>query len=160
MSARSDENTTTIRRLNDEVMNGGRLELIPELYAAELVSRRRGMPSLAALAPGPPRDHIAPTERLALRIAAIRTAFPDWRSEVFAIVADGDTVVARYELSGTHRGPLFGIEPTGRAVHLDEVVFYRLQHRRIVEDWAMADELGLLLQLDATHIVTSGLRGS
>lgn len=156
MSADSARNASVIRRLNDEVMNGGRLELISELYAADLVSHRRGMPSLAALVQpqsGTAGAGVSPTERLALRMRAIRLAFPDWRSEIRAIVAEGESVVARYELTGTHSGTLFGIEPTGRPVRIDEVVFYRLRDQRIVEDWAMADELGLLLQLDATRII-------
>lgn len=92
----------------------------------------------------------SPLDQLSRRFAGLRLAFPDWRSEIRDLVADGDLVAVRYALSGTHRGPLFGAAPTGRSVSLDEVVFYRFVHTTIQEDWAMGDELALLVQLGLT----------
>src|SRR5262245_9425022 len=62
-------------------------------------------------------------------------AFPDWRFSLLALVAEGDLVVAHMPYSGTHRGAIVGVEPTGRSCTVDEVVIFRLDGGRIVEAW-------------------------
>src|SRR5262245_58302963 len=44
-----------------------------------------------------------------------RRAFPDQRNEIHALHLAGDSVIAEFDLLGTHLGPLRGIPPTGRA---------------------------------------------
>src|SRR5919202_3942707 len=50
------------------------------------------------------------------RGAAMRAGFPDWRSELHMLVAEGDIVVERFTASGTHTGEFMGVAPTGRTV--------------------------------------------
>ena len=46
--------------------------------------------------------------------ASSRTAFADQRNEVIAIHHADDGVIVEFDLLGTHTGPLFGMDPTGR----------------------------------------------
>jgi len=67
--------------------------------------------------------------------------------EVEDLVAEGDKVMSRVSLTGTHSGELEGIPPTGRTFTLSEFTVLRLEEGRIVEEWEILDELGLMHQL-------------
>lgn len=81
--------------------------------------------------------------------AALRAAFPDLQAEVHDQVAEGDRVVTRKTLRGTHRGAFLGVPPTGRTVALAVIDILRVSGGRIAEHWGVADQLGLLVQLGA-----------
>jgi predicted ester cyclase len=49
--------------------------------------------------------------------------------------------------SGTHRGEVLDLPPTGRAVRVSEMVFFRINDGRIVEAWEEWDEHGMRRQL-------------
>jgi predicted ester cyclase len=118
------QNKAVVRRLIDEVMNAGRMDVIDDLYA----------PTLARAA----RRWIAP----------FRASFPDMSMEVVDLIAEGDRVVGRFRCSGTHLGEWRGHAPTGRRFErIDEVYFFRLNEGRIVHAWGLEDTLGRLEQL-------------
>jgi steroid delta-isomerase-like uncharacterized protein len=82
------------------------------------------------------------------RAAALLTAFPDLDLERLDLVIDGDRHADRWVLSGTHRGPLFGIAPTGRRIRVEGCTFTRLgADGLVVEDVHMSDVAGLMAQL-------------
>lgn len=117
-------NKATVRRLVEEVINGGRLEVIEELYA----------PGLAASA----REWIAP----------FLASFPDARMEIVELIAEGDTVAGHFTCSATHTGTWLGHPPTGRRFErIDEVGIYRLHDAKITHAWALEDTLTRLQQL-------------
>lgn len=119
-----ERNKDTVRRLVDEVLNGGRLAVIDDLYAPELADEAKAW--------------IAPFQR----------SFPDMRMEVVELVAEGDLVVGRFTCSATHTGDWLGHAPTGRRFDaIDEVSFFRFQDGRIVQAWGIEDNLARLTQL-------------
>jgi predicted ester cyclase len=79
--------------------------------------------------------------------AMMRAAFPDWHSELHALVAEGDIVVERFTAGGTHEGEVMGVAPTGKTVSLPGINIFRLRDGRIVERWGRLDDLGFLRQL-------------
>jgi predicted ester cyclase len=105
-----------VRRLIDEVMNGGRLEVLSELYGADMaVAARRW-------------------------IGPFREAFPDVHMEIVTLVAEGDTVAARFRCSATHLGEWQGHAPTGRTFrNVDEVYFFTIRDGRIASAWGLED---------------------
>lgn len=76
-------------------------------------------------------------------------AFPDACITVNACIAEGDTVVSRWTLTGTHRGSFNGIPSTGRAVQFTGIEFNRVAGGRIAEHWSQFDLAGLLRQIGA-----------
>jgi predicted ester cyclase len=79
---------------------------------------------------------------------AFRSAFPDWREEIVDLVAEEDKVVVRFKCSGTHRGEMMGIPPTGRRQEeVDEVYFLRVEDGKFVEFWGLEDNLTRMRQL-------------
>jgi len=120
----SEQNKAVVRRLLDEVMNAGRLEVIDELYS----------PRLAAAA----KRWIAP----------FRESFPDVHMDVVELIAEGDKVVGRFKCAGTHLGEWLGHPPTGRRFEaIDEVYIFRFSEGRIVHAWGLEDTLKRLEQL-------------
>lgn len=75
------------------------------------------------------------------------SSVPDRRDHVEAIVARGDLVWAVWTVHGTHEGPLFGVEATGRTIEMLELGIWRIEDGAIVEAWFMADELALCRQI-------------
>jgi predicted ester cyclase len=64
-------------------------------------------------------------------------------------LTEGDTLVVRFRMDGTHQGPFMGIPPTNMAIHLSGITMLRFEDGRCVERWTQADVLGLLQQLGA-----------
>jgi predicted ester cyclase len=69
------------------------------------------------------------------------------RFELLDLVAEGDKVVARMPFRGTHIGPILDLPPTGRSVHVSEMVIFRIVDGKIVEAWEEYDEAGMRRQL-------------
>ncbi len=79
----------------------------------------------------------------------LSTALPDHRSAIEDVVAQGDKVVARMVLRGTHDGPFRGAPPTGNPVAVNVYRMYRLAGGKIAEHWALLDTATLLRQIAA-----------
>ena len=122
--SRVSEGKALIERLIHDVVNGGRLELIDELFSAEMADTARAW------------------------FGAFRGSFPDLHMEVVETVEEGDRVVGRFHCSATHLGEWRGHAPTGRRFEqIDEVYFFRVADGRIVGGWGIEDTLGRFRQL-------------
>ncbi len=80
----------------------------------------------------------------------LRGAFPDRVDTGVEIIAEGDMVGYLFKITGTHKGNLFGIPPTGKPIDIYEIGIFKLIDGRISEAWFMADEVRLLRQIGAT----------
>jgi predicted ester cyclase len=119
----AEENKAMLRRLVDEGLNAGNMDVVDELLTPELAEQQKK------------------------GFTAYRSAFPDWREEIVDVVAEEDTVAARFKCTGTHRGEMMGIAPTGRHMEVDEVYFLRVQDGKFVEFWGLEDNLTRMRQL-------------
>ncbi len=79
----------------------------------------------------------------------LRTAFPDCRWDEEAIVAEGDLVVGRYVLRGTHLGEFLGIPASGNSITVSNIHIMRIADGKIVEHWGHGDDMGMMRQLGA-----------
>jgi predicted ester cyclase len=82
-------------------------------------------------------------------LSALFLAFPDLQIDVLDCVGDGDRVMMRFGMRGTHLGEFQGVAPTFRSVSGGGTSTYRLENGRIVEEWWQGDILVLLQQMDA-----------
>ncbi|RAI58660.1 ester cyclase [Roseicella frigidaeris] len=101
--------------------------------------------------PGLPFEVIGPqgVERLA---DALLPAIPDMRLDIEDIVAEGEKVLVRLTIRGTHRGELLGIMPTGKSLEVAVLDLFHIRKGRLAEHWALLDNLGMLRQLGVTSI--------
>jgi predicted ester cyclase len=91
-----------VRRFVDEAVNGGRLDVVEELFVPDLRESVRDW------------------------FGAFRGSFPDMRMELVELVAEDRVVVGRFACSATHTGEWRGHAPTGRRFErVDEVYFFR-----------------------------------
>ena len=79
--------------------------------------------------------------------AVLLRAFPDLHVTVEDVIAEGDKVVARNTVTGTHRGEYMRRPPTGKAVTYNEIFIVRFAGGRIAEIWGVVDALSLMRQL-------------
>jgi steroid delta-isomerase-like uncharacterized protein len=77
----------------------------------------------------------------------LRTAFPNLHVQVEDIIAEGDKVVGRFVVSGTHTGDFMGMPATSKTFTYDEIVIVRFKNGKIVEHWAEMDSMGMMQQL-------------
>ena len=82
-------------------------------------------------------------------VGEFRTAFPDVHVTVDDQIAEGDIVVTRWTAAGTHRGPLGEVAPTRKRVKFSGISIMRFDNVRLIEEWELADQLGLLRQVGA-----------
>jgi steroid delta-isomerase-like uncharacterized protein len=81
--------------------------------------------------------------------AILLRAYPDLHVSVDDVIAEGDKVVTRNTVTGTHRGEYMGVPPTGKPVTYKEIFIFRFANGRIAETWGVVDVLAQLKQLGA-----------
>jgi steroid delta-isomerase-like uncharacterized protein len=133
-----EANKRLVVRFYEELWNRGDYDAADELVAADYVRHD--------LRPGDAPPGPAGQKAVAQRF---RSAFPDVRLEVEALVAERDLVVARWTMSGTHQGSWGDVKPTGRRVRFSGVNFFRIADGKIAEIWNLRDDLGLREQVGA-----------
>jgi serine phosphatase RsbU (regulator of sigma subunit) len=80
-------------------------------------------------------------------------AFPDWRVSIDEQIAEGDKVVNRVTLRGTHQRQFRDMAPTGKEVELKAVTIFRFSEEgKVVETWDYFDQLRLMRQSIAQEL--------
>jgi steroid delta-isomerase-like uncharacterized protein len=80
--------------------------------------------------------------------AGMLSGLPDLRVTLEDALSADDETSARYTLRGTHRGTLLGLAPTGRAIEMKTMEFWRFEDGLVVEHWDSVNTLEVLQQLD------------
>ena len=76
-------------------------------------------------------------------------AFPDLRITTDDIIAEGDKVVARWTVTGTHQGELMGIPASGKQISFTGMTVHRFVDGKIAENWWSYDAMGMMQQITA-----------
>jgi ketosteroid isomerase-like protein len=77
----------------------------------------------------------------------LRSGFSNLRVDILDLLAEGDKVVARVEMTGNHDGEFVGLEPTDRSWKYHHVHIFRVEDGLIVEHWAVREDLKAMIQL-------------
>lgn len=77
------------------------------------------------------------------------SAFPDLRRFVDDLVSEGDRVVARMTLRGTHQREFLGVPASHRRVALQTVEIFRVADGLLAEAWDHYDRMDLMDQIGA-----------
>lgn len=130
-----EENKAFVRAFIDALFSKGDLGAVDDYLAEDFVNH------------DPPFGVSADREGMRGAGAMFREVFPDWHSDVHLLVGEDDIVVELFTASGTHRGEIMGVAPTGHTITLPGINIFRIQDGRIVERWGRLDDLGFLRQL-------------
>jgi len=133
----AEENREIVRRFWG-VWEEGKLGLVDELVAPDYVNHSPGMP-------GQPEG----PEGVKAVVSMFRAGMPDLRVVIEDMIAEGDKVMMRYKIEGTHEGELFGVPPTGRRVSVESITVERVSSGKIREHWRVTDTLDMMQQLGA-----------
>jgi steroid delta-isomerase-like uncharacterized protein len=133
----SDQNKALARRYVEEIWNQGNLSVIDELVA----------PNANFHDPSVPGGKFTGPEGMRQFVQIYRGAFPDVHLTINDVIAEGDKVVIRWTATGTHKGELMGIAPTGKRVTVTGCDIDVYQSGKVVEVWASYDMLGMLQAL-------------
>ncbi|MCP9489443.1 MAG: ester cyclase [Solirubrobacteraceae bacterium MAG38_C4-C5] len=113
-----------VRRLIDEVLNGGDIPMLEELATPQMARDARHW------------------------IEPFLASFSDVHMEIVQLVGECDTVVGRFRCSGTHTGAWADQQPTGRRFEaIDEVYFFTISSGLIAAAWGIEDTLARRRQL-------------
>ncbi|MEJ8810748.1 ester cyclase [Variovorax ureilyticus] len=80
---------------------------------------------------------------------ALMPAFPDMKLPLLDFVGEGEKVLVRLRVQGTHTGAFGDLQPTGRKIDIGVLDLFQFRDGVLVEHWALLDNLGLLKQLGA-----------
>jgi steroid delta-isomerase-like uncharacterized protein len=138
--AHETSNKTTIRRFQDAA----------NTHDAELISKTIDevfKPDVLIRTPLP----IEATGAQAIKDVWTRLhrAYPDLHVTIEDLIAEGDKVVSRNTVTGTHQGEYMGLPPTGKSITYNEIFIVRFADGRIAETWGVVDVLSQMRQLGA-----------
>src|SRR4051794_18193629 len=131
----ANENVGLARRWFEEVWNQRRTDSIDELLTDKSISHSES---------GPLRGSREFKER---GHAPFLSAFPDLWMTVEAVIGEGDDVVVRWSVTGTHSGDGLGFPATGRQVSFRGMTWIRFSGGKMVEGWDCWDRTGLIQSL-------------
>jgi predicted ester cyclase len=120
----AEHNKLLIRRLVEEAVNRGNLEVLDEVATGEFAQTARRWA-------GPFRD-----------------SFPDFTMQIVDLVADSEKVAAHFRCSGTHHGEWLGHPPTGRRFRdVDEIYIFRVAEGKLAGAFGVEDNMRRMRQL-------------
>jgi predicted ester cyclase len=114
----TEQNKVVVRRFITEALTGRNLGVADEVLAPNYVNRLTG----------------ADLAGFKGMLTGMSAALSDVQLEIDDLVAEGDSVVARWKMAATHTGSLMGEAPSGKRLSSRGLTYYRLADGRIVED--------------------------
>src|SRR5438477_848502 len=123
-----------LRRMFDEVINKGDLDLADELFAEDFVDHG-------------PMGTVEGREAFKGLIAAWRDAVPDVHCEIDKIIIDGDMAAWLVHTTGTHTGDGLGFPATGKSFETVSANIGRFRNGQAVEHWSEQGMLSMLMQI-------------
>jgi len=136
----SEENKEKVRRFLEEAFGQGKTEVVDELLHSDFV----------CYDPNSEAGEIRGADTVKGEIEYFHSAVPDLSWRVEDQVAEGDKVVSRYTVSGTHQGEFFGVPGTGKRIEMTGIQIDRLDESgKLVEEWPEYDLLGVMKQIGA-----------
>jgi steroid delta-isomerase-like uncharacterized protein len=135
----SEENKALARRYLEEIWDKGNVDLIDELFTTDFV--RHGPPAVEGEVRGP--------ESFKDLVSTYHAGLPDFRVTIDDMIAEGDSVVTRWTVRGTHQGELMGSAPTGNQVTFTGYLFDRIAGGKIEEEWVDYDTLYVMQEIGA-----------
>lgn len=130
-----EKNKALQMRFVNEYQNGANENTLNEIVSDNFINHS-GFPGM-------------PTDRTDVKMFhdMFRAAFPDFKVEVYDMIADGDKVITRKAFVGTHKGNFAGIPPTNIKARLDVMDIVRYEDGKLCEHWNSVDQVGMMRQL-------------
>jgi steroid delta-isomerase-like uncharacterized protein len=131
----TEQNKTLLRRAWDEIYVQGRLDSIEEFVLGDVIAHE-------------PDGDLRGIEEFKRYLATYLAAFPDTSATIEDVIAEGDKVVSRYTVRGTHTGSTeeYG-PPSGKRIVMEGITLYHFRDGKLKEIWDRYDNLAVMQQL-------------
>ena len=129
-------NRELIEQWYNEMWNKWKVDIFPEILHSEITFRG----SLGHEKKG--------HEGLKKYMDFIKSAFPDFHNKIEQIITEGNYSFAKLKYTGTHKGKVFGIEPTNRKIIYYGTAVFTIENEKIKNVWVLGDIFGLIKQLE------------
>ena len=133
----AEDNIAKTRRFMEEVFNKGNMKAVDEFMSADLVEHD----PFPGQGPG--------LQGFKQGLADFRQAFPDLHIGIDDMLADGEKIVIRSTMKGTHKGTFMNLPPTGKQISIEGIDIVRMSGGKAVEHWGLLDALTMMQQLGA-----------
>jgi predicted ester cyclase len=132
----SEENKAVVRQI-EEAWNANALDKLDQYFAPNFHQNSRP--------PGAPDTLEGAKAVHGMTMAA----FPDRRTTIEDMVAEGDKVAVRVRMQGTNTGgmPWFGVPANDKPVDIEWISIYTLANGKATEHRAIIDIMGMMMQL-------------
>jgi predicted ester cyclase len=131
----TEESKAIVGRGIHEIFTTGNLDVMDELFDDDYTFQSGPL--------GTPRDRAS----LKMWFGYFRNAFPDLQSTTEDLVAEGESVFARVVLRGTHKGPLWAFEPTGKQMTMHGIHLFKVRDGKILDHWLVENRVAMMMQL-------------
>ena len=135
-----EENKLLLRRYYEEVVNTGDVDRVGEFVSPDYVEVYNNV------------RHPVGLEGAKEHILGVRETYPDLHLTIEQQIAEGDWVVTRVTMRGTHKGVWLGMRPTGKKVEMTAVNIDKVVGGLIVEHGGAANVFEPLLEIGAIKI--------
>jgi steroid delta-isomerase-like uncharacterized protein len=132
----SNDSVAVARRFFEVVLDTGDWSAADDIISDDIVMHHPANP-----------EPLSGREAVQGLLNAFRAGFPDFQMAVEDAFGSGDKVAVRWHMQGTHSAELFGIPPSNKAVSVNGISILRVAGGKIVEDWVVEDNMGLMQQI-------------
>ena len=136
----TEDNKKVVATFVELCQNGHDLSAADEMFHADFVDHR-----------GPAGRPVPATGRPASAFqqfyGTLLQAFPDATMEIEDQIAEGDLVVTRKILRGSHLGEIWDLPPTGNPIAWEFIDIFRVKDGKLAEHWTGMDLEGLRAQM-------------
>ena len=133
----SDQQKRLAERFHKDIFEAGKLDVADEILS----------PNFAVHSPDYPPELPSGPEGVKQWAMGLRQGFPDVGFTHHDVIAEGDKVVIRWSVTGTHKGELLGMPATGKQIQVSGIDVFRVQDGRLVEMWQNMDTFGMMRSL-------------
>ncbi len=132
----TEDNKAVANRIYREAINEANLAVFDELVAEDSIEHD-DFPGMPKRGPDAPKA----------LFTVFGGAFPDLHMTVEDMIAEGDKVVARVTVSGTHQGEFMGIPPTAKSFNVRGIDILELRDGQVIAHWGVMNERAMMEQL-------------
>ena len=133
----TQQNETLVRRFFADPVNKQQAELWRDICTSDYVHHDPQLPGV----------DIRGLDNYIDTMNGFFSVFPDIQVSIHHIFSSGDRAAARWTFSGTQRGAMPGLAPTGKQVSVNCISIHRMAGGKVAESWVVYDALGMMQQL-------------
>ncbi len=137
----TEQNKQVVQRFVEECWNQGNFQKASEYLTDQVRFHDPAFPNLNS-----------GVQNVRNHIEGCRKGFPDLRVKIDDTIAERNEVVHHWTVTGTHKGPFLGMQPTQRKVTIEGTSIYRLEGSKIAEAHAHWNVASMMAQLGITTV--------